>query len=119
MEKDSVSWTALLCIAVGLSGLIWLLAGCGDSDPPPPDRFSVEIDCDSVVFRKNRCTVLVYGAEDVRAYYNGRLVWFDVDITETPERRLTYFDSPPWGTRYFSVEACREDECIEDVVELR
>jgi hypothetical protein len=101
---------ALLALVILLAA--WV-AGCGDaeSESVPAELPRVEIVCD-VPVAKNRCTVLVWGAKDVEAYYGSRLAWWDYDISEDADRRLTYIDSPPAGE--FSVVACNELGCVDE-----
>jgi hypothetical protein len=96
-----------------LSTLVVLIA-CGSSVVYLQSQPHVEISCDIPV-EKNRCYVLVHSATDVEAFYNGRLEWYDYDISN-PEDRQTYVDSPPDGL--FEVKACNDLNCTNKAIEL-
>lgn len=98
-----------------LIAVVYLLPSCGSTGSyTPPGAPFVEISCDESADR-DRCVVLVYGATSVEAFYNGRLAWWDRDITS--DRRLTYSDGPP--PVLFAVEACNAEECTLDSLDLR
>jgi hypothetical protein len=101
---------ALLALIILLGA--WV-AGCGDAEDTgtTAELPRIEISCDAPV-AENRCTVLVWRAKDVEAYYGSRLAWWDYDITEDADRRLTYIDAPPSGD--FSVVACNDFGCVEE-----
>lgn len=96
-----------------LSALVVLIA-CGSSVVYIQSHPHVEISCD-VPVEKNRCYVLVHSATSVEAFYNGRLGWWDHNISN-PEDRQTYVDSPPNGL--FEVEACNDHNCTTESIEL-
>ena len=96
-----------------LSALLVLIA-CGSSVVYLQSQPHVDISCD-VPVEKNRCYVLVHSATSVEAFYNGRLGWWDHNISN-PEDRQTYVDSPPNGL--FEVEACNDLNCTTESVEL-
>lgn len=89
------------------------LPGCGTESTEiyPP---VVEITCDYPV-GKPRCFVLVWGADTVEAFYDGKLGWWDYDITD--QGRVTYVDAPRGSV--FAVEACNDQGCEVQVENLR
>lgn len=116
MKVTRDEWFATFGFVAALTLTLLLAAwvgGCGgDAVEASPRRLSVDITCDYPV-AKPRCSVIVYGADEVEAYYNGRIGWWDRDITN---ERNVYVDSPPAGE--FVVVACNEVGCVEDILTI-
>jgi hypothetical protein len=95
---------------------LFLALACGSSevvDPEAPEP-SVQVRC-STTNDRNRCSVVVQYAVDVEAFSNGRLVWYDYDISN-PDEKQFYVDGPSNGV--FEVEACSEVGCTAESVTL-
>ena len=95
---------------------LFLALACGSpAEVTPEDPMpSVKVSCSSNG-TQNRCTVTVQYAVDVEAFSNGRLVWYDYDITNSDEKQF-YIDGPSNGV--FEAEACSEVGCTLESVEL-
>ena len=105
------SLTGRVFIITALLLLGWY-AGCGEEGFTGPREPVVDISCS----QERVCTVFVWYADSVEAYSNGKLYWYDRDISEGPERRLTYREEFPEGC--IEVIACNEVGCTNEWREL-
>lgn len=106
IERGELTATFTFAVALLVALLATWVSGCGDSSPAPTrdDLPVVEIACDV-----NACTVLVWDASEVEAYYDGFLEW---TAEVTPTRRATFREVAPEGV--LEVVACNAVGCVSE-----
>ena len=113
MKTDIESKIFKFLIALATIALA-ITFSCGDTDRnvgnSPP---AINIVCSP----ERVCVVLIWGADDVEAFSNGRLLWYDYHTSQSEKVRLTYREKIPKGV--FEVVSCNDYGCTNKIVDLR